>query len=111
MRSNAVGPDVMTKAFVVGYPIQHSRSPLIHGYWLKEHGLAGSYERIAVAPEDFAGFLKTLADQGFAGGNVTIPHKEAAFVGVHRRTPRAERLGAVNPLWVEDGILFGDNTD
>ena len=101
----------MTKAFVVGYPIHHSRSPLIHGYWLKEHGLAGSYERIAVAPEDFAGFLKNFADQGFVGGNVTIPHKEAAFAGVHRRTPRAERLGAVNTLWVEDGVLIGDNTD
>ena len=101
----------MTKAFVVGHPITHSRSPLIHGYWLEEHGIAGSYERIAVAPEDFAGFLARFPDQGFAGGNVTIPHKEAAFAGVRRRTPRAERLGAVNTLWVEDGILWGDNTD
>jgi shikimate dehydrogenase len=101
----------MTKAFVVGHPITHSRSPLIHGYWLEEHGIPGSYERIAVAPEDFAGFLARFADQGFAGGNVTIPHKEAAFAGVRRRTPRAERLGAVNTLWVEDGVLWGDNTD
>ena len=77
----------MTKAFVIGHPIEHSRSPLIHGHWLKEHGLAGSYERIDVAPEDFAGFLNSFADQGFVGGNVTIPHKEAAFAG--RRPPHA----------------------
>jgi shikimate dehydrogenase len=101
----------MTKAFVVGHPIKHSRSPLIHGYWLKEHGLPGSYERIDVAPADFAAFLKSFSNQGFTGGNVTIPHKEAAFMGVDRRTKRAERLKAVNTLWLEDGLLWGDNTD
>ncbi|MBF9233103.1 shikimate dehydrogenase [Microvirga alba] len=101
----------MTKAFVVGHPIKHSRSPLIHGHWLKEYGLVGSYERIDVAPADFPAFLKTFANQGFAGGNVTIPHKEAAFLGVERRTERAERLRAVNTLWVENGVLWGDNTD
>ncbi len=101
----------MKRAFVVGHPIKHSRSPLIHGYWLKEHGLEGSYERVDVAPSAFCGFLKTLADQGFVGGNVTIPHKEAAFAAVARRTDRAERLKAVNTLWLEDGALWGDNTD
>ncbi|NIX75533.1 shikimate dehydrogenase [Microvirga terricola] len=101
----------MKKAFVVGHPIKHSRSPLIHGHWLKTHGLEGSYERIDVAPADFPAFLKTFAAQGFAGGNVTIPHKEAAFLGVDRRTERAERLKAVNTLWVENGVLWGDNTD
>jgi shikimate dehydrogenase len=99
------------KAFVVGHPIQHSRSPLIHGTWLKEHGVTGTYERLDVPPQDFPAFLKTFADQGFAGGNVTIPHKEAAFAGVERRTERAERLRAVNTLWLEDGVLWGDNTD
>jgi shikimate dehydrogenase len=101
----------MTKAFVVGHPIKHSRSPLIHGHWLKRYGLDGSYERIDVAPGDFGDFLKGFRDRGFAGGNVTIPHKEAAFAGVDRRTERAERLGAVNTLWCENGILWGDNTD
>jgi shikimate dehydrogenase len=101
----------MTKAFVVGHPIKHSRSPLIHGHWLKEHGLQGSYERIDVAPVDFGEFLESFGRQGFAGGNVTIPHKEAAFAGVGRRTERAERLRAVNTLWIENGILWGDNTD
>ena len=102
----------MKRAFVVGHPIAHSRSPLIHGHWLAEHGIAGSYERIDVAPEAFAGFVSRLADEGFAGGNVTIPHKEAAHALAHRLTPRAERIGAVNTLVVEgDGRILGDNTD
>lgn len=101
----------MTKAFVVGHPIKHSRSPLIHGSWLKQHGIDGSYERIDVEPVNFGDFLASFHEQGFAGGNVTIPHKEAAFAGVARRTERAERLKAVNTLWVEDGVLWGDNTD
>ncbi len=101
----------MTRAFVVGHPIKHSRSPLIHGAWLKRYGLAGSYERIDVAPQDFSRFLASFGNQGFAGGNVTIPHKEAAFAGVRRRTERAERLKAVNTLWIEDGEVWGDNTD
>jgi len=101
----------MTKAFVTGHPIKHSRSPLIHGHWLKEYGLDGSYERIDVAPVDFGDFLSGFAARGFAGGNVTIPHKEAAFAGVDRGTARAERVKAVNTLWIEDGLLWGDNTD
>lgn len=101
----------MTKAFVVGHPIKHSRSPLIHGYWLRQYGLEGSYERIDVTPVNFGEFLKSFQERGYAGGNVTIPHKEAAFVGVDRRTARAERLGAVNTLWMENGVLWGDNTD
>jgi shikimate dehydrogenase len=101
----------MTRAFIVGHPIKHSRSPLIHGYWLKTHGIAGTYERIDIEPVNFGNFLKSFHENGFAGGNVTIPHKEAAFAGVGRRTERAERLGAVNTLWVENGLLWGDNTD
>lgn len=101
----------MIKAFVVGHPIAHSRSPMIHGHWLREHGIAGSYERIDVAPSDFAAFLRGFAARGFAGGNVTIPHKEAAYRLVDHLTDRARRLGAVNTLWLEDGRLHGDNTD
>lgn len=101
----------MTKAFIVGHPVKHSRSPLIHGHWLKRYGLEGSYERIDVAPVNFADFLRSFGRDGFAGGNVTIPHKEAAFAGVSRRTLRAERLRAVNTLWFENGVLWGDNTD
>ncbi|WP_230531705.1 shikimate dehydrogenase [Microvirga roseola] len=101
----------MTKAFVVGHPIKHSRSPLIHGYWLQVHDLDGSYERIDVEPVNFGDFLRSFGERGYTGGNVTIPHKEAAFAGVDRRTERAERLGAVNTLWIQDGLLWGDNTD
>ncbi len=101
----------MTKAFIVGHPIKHSRSPLIHGYWLKAYGLEGSYERIDVDPVNFGEFFRSFRSQGFAGGNVTLPHKEAAFALVERRTAQAQRVGAVNTLWVEDGVIWGDNTD
>ena len=99
------------RAFVCGHPIAHSRSPLIHGHWLARHGVAGSYEKIDVAPEDFAGFLSGLAAEGFAGGNVTIPNKEAAFRLVARRDAAAEAIEAVNTLWFEAGALVGGNTD
>lgn len=100
------------RAFVVGQPIAHSRSPLIHGHWLARHGIAGSYERVAVAPEDFPAFVRGLAAAGFAGGNVTIPHKEAALALADGVTPTAARIGAVNTLVVgPDGRVEGDNTD
>jgi len=99
------------KAFVAGHPIAHSRSPLIHGHWLEQHGLAGSYERIDVEAQDFDGFFRGFAENGFRGGNVTIPHKEAAFRLADATTERARRLAAVNTLWIEDGRVHGDNTD
>ncbi|MGS1094889.1 shikimate dehydrogenase [Aquamicrobium terrae] len=99
------------RAFVIGHPIAHSRSPKIHGHWLKSYGLAGSYEAIDVAPGDLAGFIAALRENGFRGGNVTIPHKEAVFELVDRIDTAAERIGAVNTLWFEDGRLWGGNTD
>jgi shikimate dehydrogenase len=100
------------RAFVCGHPIAHSRSPLIHGYWLEELGIAGSYERVDAAPDDFPRFLSSLRRNGFAGGNVTLPHKEAAFMAVEKRDPAAEVIGAVNTLWFDqDGALCGGNTD
>jgi len=99
------------KAFVCGHPIAHSRSPLIHSHWLKSYGIDGSYTAIDVAPADFAAFLRGLAAAGLRGGNVTIPHKEAAFAAVQRRDEAAEQIGAVNTLWFEDGVLWGGNTD
>ncbi|MEW9806169.1 shikimate dehydrogenase [Mesorhizobium marinum] len=101
----------MKKAFVCGHPIAHSRSPKIHGYWLRAYGIAGSYEAIDVAPADAAAFFAGLAQKGFAGGNVTIPHKEAAFAAAVRHDEAAEAIGAVNTLWFEDGALVGGNTD
>lgn len=101
----------MKKAFVVGWPIAQSRSPLIHGHWLKVHGLAGSYERLPVSPEDFPIFLRDLPVSGFVGGNVTVPHKEAAFAALAEADPVAAALGAANTLWLDGGRLHGANTD
>lgn len=99
------------RAFVVGHPIAHSRSPLLHGHWLEQHGIDGSFEKLDVTPEDFPAFLANLEQLGYSGGCITIPHKEAAFRLVAKRTERAERLRAVNTVWLENGILCGDNTD
>lgn len=98
-------------AFVCGHPIAHSRSPGIHNYWLRTYGIAGSYRAIDVAPADFAHFLATLEANGLAGGNVTIPHKEMAFDRVSRRDEAATLIGAVNTVWIENGVLCGANTD
>ncbi|MDB5590203.1 shikimate dehydrogenase [Enterovirga sp.] len=99
-------------AFVIGHPIAHSRSPLIHGHWLREHGIAGAYRRIDVPPGELADFVSGFARQGYVGGNVTVPHKEKAFELASRRTARAERLGAVNVLKaLPGGEVWGDNTD
>lgn len=99
------------RAFVCGHPVAHSRSPLIHGYWLREIGLAGSYERIDVVPEAFPAFLSRLPGGVYAGGNVTIPHKEVAFALVERHDAAAETIQAVNTLWIEKGKVVGGNTD
>jgi shikimate dehydrogenase len=96
---------------VVGWPIEHSRSPTIHRYWLKELGLPGTYEKFAVRPGEFRQFADKIGEDAFVGVNVTAPHKEAAFNACDARTPVAEALGAVNTLWRQDGRLWGDNTD
>jgi shikimate dehydrogenase len=98
------------RAFIIGWPVAHSRSPLIHRYWLDELHLKGSYERVALPPDELESFLSTLGEQGFVGGNVTLPHKERAFA-LCATTPVAARLEAVNTLWIEGGKLCGDNTD
>lgn len=96
---------------VIGHPVAHSRSPLIHGYWIAEHGIDGTYGRRDVPPEEIAGFLADFSAGGLVGANVTVPHKEAAFAAAVERDPVAEALGAVNTLWLEDGRLHGANTD
>jgi shikimate dehydrogenase len=103
--------DAGSKAFVCGHPIAHSRSPKIHGFWLKQYGIDGSYEAVDVAPQDFGRFLAKLPESGFRGGNVTIPHKETAFRLIKRLDEAAEAIGAVNTLWLNDGVLHGANTD
>ncbi|MBS3649765.1 shikimate dehydrogenase [Pseudaminobacter sp. 19-2017] len=99
------------RSFVCGHPIKHSRSPKIHGYWLERYGIGGSYVAVDVAPEEFSTFAAAIKAGDYVGGNVTIPHKEAAFQAVDRRDEAASAIGAVNTLWVEDGLLHGSNTD
>ncbi len=100
-----------TKAFVIGNPIAHSRSPLIHGTWLQQHGIDGSYEAIDVAPDALPAFFDRLKSGEFAGGNVTIPHKEAVFALCDSVDTLAQTIGAVNTLIVRDGAITGTNTD
>jgi shikimate dehydrogenase len=95
---------------VVGWPVEHSRSPLIHNYWLKRYGIDGEYRREAVRKEDFAAFVGTLAARGYVGANVTVPHKEAAFA-LSQPDEQARAVGAVNTLWLEDDVLRSTNTD
>jgi shikimate dehydrogenase len=101
----------MIRAFVAGWPVSHSLSPSLHGFWLNQHGIEGSYEALAVEPERFEAFLRELPASGFAGGNVTIPHKEAAFAGCGLLDAEAKVIGAVNTLWLENGQLCGTCTD
>jgi shikimate dehydrogenase len=99
------------RAGVAGWPIEHSRSPTIHRYWLKELGISGGYEKFAVRPGEFLEFANRIGKDGLVGANVTLPHKEVAFSACDQRTPVAEALGAVNTLWRGEGRLWGDNTD
>lgn len=99
------------KAFVAGWPIDHSRSPLIHGYWLKHYGIEGSYERLAIAPDKFAEVFTALPARGFCGGNITLPHKIRALDFVDEVDPVAEAIGAINTVVFQDQRIFGSNTD
>lgn len=99
----------MPAACVIGWPVDHSRSPLIHNYWLKTCGVAGEYRREAVSPENFRDFLQSLAARGYVGANLIFPHKEAALAWSEPDT-RARAVGAANTLWL-DGVLRATNTD
>lgn len=102
----------VVRAFVCGHPIAHSRSPLIHRYWLKQLGIEGTYEQVDVSPAAFAGFIQSMARNGYSGGNVTIPHKEAALALLDVRDEAAEAIGAANTVWLDkEGKLAGSNTD
>lgn len=98
-------------ACVTGWPVRHSRSPLIHRHWLTKYGIAGDYVIEEVAPGDFRDFLTTLPARGYVGCNVTVPHKVTAAEIVARRDETADALGAVNTIWLENGDLVGANTD
>jgi shikimate dehydrogenase len=98
-------------AGVIGWPIAHSLSPRLHGYWLDAHGVDGAYIPLAVPREDFARVIESLRIAGFAGVNVTIPHKEAAFAIAHELDDAAIAAGAVNLLLFGGGKIAGRNTD
>jgi shikimate dehydrogenase len=99
-------------AGVMGWPVAHSLSPRLHGHWLRRYAIDGAYVPLPVPPERLEHALGALPTLGFAGTNLTIPHKEAAVSLVDRLSATAERIGAVNTVVVEpDGTLSGDNTD
>ncbi len=105
-------PDRFLMAGIMGWPVMHSRSPKIHNYWLTKHGLAGTYVPLAIPAEGLRAALRALPALGFAGCNLTIPHKEAAFELVDRVDPLARRIGAINCVVVApDGSLDGGNYD
>ena len=98
-------------ACVIGWPAKHSRSPVIHKFWLNELGIDGDYVIHPVEPGGAVAFFAGFADSGFVGCNVTVPHKEAAFAAASRRDKAASATGALNTLWLENGKLAGSNTD
>ena len=99
-------------AGVIGHPISHSKSPRLHGYWLKKYGVNGAYDRVDAPPGTFEATIRDLIAKGWRGANVTIPHKEAAFDIADEHSERAGAFGAANTLvFREDGSIYADNTD
>lgn len=97
---------------VLGSPVGHSRSPALHGHWLRHYGIAGHYVPLEVTPDDLPTVLATMPKMGFVGANVTIPHKEAVVALAHRVSDRADLIGAANTLvFGEGGMVYADNTD
>ncbi len=104
--------DTFLLAGVMGWPVMHSRSPMIHNHWFAQHGLKGSYVPLAIRPEGLAAALRALPALGFAGCNITIPHKEAAMAIVDEVHASARAIGAISCVTVRpDGTLLGSNND
>jgi len=95
---------------VIAWPAGHSRSPLIHNYWIRQHGLDAEYRREAVPPEQLTDFVTHLRERGYIGANVTVPHKQAVLA-LSEPDERARAVGAANTLWYDDGKLRSTNTD
>jgi shikimate dehydrogenase len=105
-------PERFLLAGVMGWPVMHSRSPLLHNYWFKQHNLAGTYVPLAIAPAGLAAALRALHPLGFAGCNLTIPHKQAAMKIVDEVDALAKSIGAISCVVVRpDGSLAGTNND
>ena len=98
-------------AGITGWPVSHSRSPLLHGFWLQQYGIDGAYVPLPIDPAHFPAAIRGLMLSGFAGVNVTIPHKVAAFAICDTVDESARRAGAVNTLVFHDGRIVGSNTD
>ncbi|MDN3721227.1 shikimate dehydrogenase [Roseibium salinum] len=100
------------KAAITGHPVIHSRSPLVHGYWLKKHGIDGEYGRLDVPPGEAETFYRNFSASGLIGANITVPHKETAAAACDWLDDAAKTMGAANTIWLdEDGRLCGANTD
>ena len=99
------------KTAVIGHPVAHSKSPLIHNEWLREYGLKGSYEAIDIEPDALAEGVRALVERGYAGFNVTVPHKIAVMALCDEVDEHARKIGAVNTVSIRDGKLLGTNTD
>lgn len=106
----ASGAEEHKAVCVIAWPAGHSRSPLIHNYWIKQHGLNAEYRREAVPPEKFVEFATHLREHGYVGANCTVPHKQTAMT-VSAPDERARAVGAANTLWYADGTLRATNTD
>lgn len=101
-----------SRAGIMGWPVDHSKSPAVHSYWLDQYDVEGSYARLPVKPKDLADALNSLAERGFVGINLTLPHKERALEFVDEVSPEAQRIGAANTIFVYgDGRLRATNTD
>lgn len=98
------------RACVMGWPVKHSRAPIIHGYWIERHGLDAAFGLEEVRPEDFPSFLARLGDRGYVGGSATMPHKEMALA-LTEPDERATAIGAANVIWLDDGKLRSTNSD
>lgn len=99
-------------AGVIGWPVSHSRSPRLHNFWLQKYGIDGAYIPLAVSPNHLMNVLRALAQAGFCGVNITVPHKEAALAVMDQSTPEAIHIGAVNTIiFNEQGQMLGSNTD
>ena len=101
----------MKKAAVIGFPVKHSWSPIIHNYWIKEHGILGEYKKIEVHPSDLKSLVISKKEQGFSGLNITIPHKENVTEICDELSESARVLQAVNLITFKNNIIYGDNTD
>ncbi len=101
----------MKKACVIGWPIKHSRSPIIHNYWLKKHNIDGLYESVAVEPKNLESFIRNLENNGYRGCNVTIPHKESVVDLVDEFDDIVAQTGSLNTVYLENKKILGTSTD